>query len=105
MLLSMRSGPGPFQNVFRDRTAHPMIVELFSLVEAVRSPDSLRELLRVSTDQCLRAGQIDFPQQRTRPARQIQAMLHLGGVTAIGGLSSSIAATLRWNVLVMSIGR
>src|SRR6266571_7741019 len=86
MLLSLRSGPGPFSNILRYRIAPPVIVELFSVTEAMLSPNGLRELLRVSTDQRIRAGQVDFPQQRTRPAGQIQALLNLYGITAISGL-------------------
>src|SRR5258708_21611062 len=82
----MWPGPCPFPNILGDRTAPTVIVELFAVAKAVLSPDSFRQLLGVSPDQRLRAGKIDFPQQRTRPACQIQALLHLGGVTAIGGL-------------------
>ncbi len=63
-----------------------MIIELFSIAEAVLSPDRLRKLLRVGPDQRLRARKIDFLQQRTGTACQLQALLHLHGVTVIGSL-------------------
>src|SRR5262249_2931174 len=86
MLLSMRLGPGTLPNILGYRSTPAVIVELLSVAEAMLFPDGLRQLLRVSPNQCLRAGKIDFPQPRTRPACQIQPLLHLGGVTAIGGL-------------------
>src|SRR5882724_4938037 len=86
MLLLMRYGPGFFPNVFGYRAAPSVIVELFSVEEAVLPPDCFRQLLRVRPDQGLRAREIDLTEQWTRPARQFQALLHLDGVPAIGRL-------------------
>src|SRR5437899_9348302 len=72
--------------MLRYRTAPPVIVELFSVAKAMLSPDRLRKLFGVSPYQCLRRRRIDFRQQRTWPACQFKALLHLHGVTAIGGL-------------------
>src|SRR6266542_4476536 len=86
MLLSVGYGLGFLPNILRYRTSPPVIVELFSVAEAMLSPDRLRKFLRVSPNQCLRGRQINFRQQRTWPACQFQALLHLHGVTAIGGI-------------------
>src|SRR2546426_7702692 len=72
--------------MLRYRTAPPVIVELFSVAKAMLAPDRLGKLLGVSPYQRIRRRRIDFPQQRTGPACQLQALLHLHGVTAIGGL-------------------
>src|SRR5256885_975537 len=105
MLLSLRSGLGPFPNVLGYRTAPPVIVELFSIAEAVLSPDGLRKFLHVSPNQCLRTGRIDITKQWTRPACQIQALLHLHGVTAIGGLELFDRRDFAMKPLCDEIGR
>src|SRR6476659_4784658 len=86
MLLSMRYGPGFFPNMLGYSAAPSVVVELFSVAEAMLSSDGFRQFLRVRPDQGPRARQIDFPQQWTRPASQLQSLLHLYGVPAIGSL-------------------
>src|SRR5215471_17935001 len=103
----MRCGPRSFPNVIGYRVAPSVIVELFSISEAMLAPDRLRQLLRVRADHGLRTRNIDFPQQRTRPACQFQALLHLHGVSAIGssefleggGLAVESLADIHWTEL------